>query len=51
MLNKLMTALVANNSEKDDNKSSKMVNIKFNFRHLGVNANAHNYAFAEDCYS
>ena len=28
-----------------------MVNIKFKYRKLGVNAQANNYAFADDCYS
>ena len=28
-----------------------MVNIKFKYRKLGVNAQANNYAFANDCYS
>ena len=47
-----MTALVAQNSEQGERqKPSQMVNIKFKYRKLGVNAQANNYAFAKDCYS
>ena len=49
-----MTALVSQNSEQEQNhlkKPSQMVNIKFKYRKLGVNAQANNYAFADDCYS
>ena len=39
MMNQLMTALVANNSEQDNIlKPNTMVNIKFKYRQLGVNA-------------
>ena len=51
MLNKLMTVLVGNNMEQDENKSNKMSKIRFKYRQLGVNAKANNYAFAEDCYT
>ena len=53
MLNKLMKTLVekTNNSDIDDKKSFKMSSLQFKYRKIGVNANAHNYAFADDCYS
>ena len=52
MLNKLMTALVTQHSEQGEKqKPQQMVNIKFKYRKLGVNAQANNYAFANDCYS
>lgn len=51
-MNELMTALVAENSEEDQLKKPKaMVSVKFKYRKLGVNAQANNYAFADDCYS
>ena len=56
MFNKLMNALQNKAVGKDekgnnDEAKDKIVNIKFTYRHLGVNAQANNYAFAEDCYS
>ena len=39
MMNKLMNALISCNSSEMENKQKQaMTNIKFRFRHLGVNA-------------
>lgn len=47
MLDQLMKTLAANNGEQ----SEAFHKIKFKYRDLGVNAEANNYAFANDCYS
>jgi len=52
-MNELMSVLMGNHDlqGRDDNFPLEFSGISFNYRKLGVNARANNYAFADDCYS
>ena len=53
MMNDLMTVLMGKHDVvgRDDNFPSAFNSISFKYRQLGVNAEANNYAFANECYS